>query len=438
MNQYLVEHQQSRCFSHIPLSFLTTHFKAKKEISPKEPSEDSAIIPLSIPDATLHCFRSIDDLPIDWDHLVDDRDIFLERAYLHHLENHPPHGLGFVYLLFYYQNEPVGLAYCQTYTIDLGRSIRDYSSGFFLGEKIKAWIGKTFSFNMLICGNSLLSGQHHLLFDDALVKADFFFTLVEEGIGKTADWLGSKGQKVDVLMVKDLKSPEKALSGKLDDNGFHLFPFQPSMVLHLESEWQTFEDYLSAMTSKYRVRVRRAFKKGKVLKRVELDVEHLDTYKDKLHELYQEVAEKADFSLLDLHPDYLPELKRTFKDELTILAYFVEGELVGYCTTLENGDELEAHFLGINESANYKYQLYLNMLYDMVKIGIDAKMDQIVFSRTALEIKSSVGAVPTCLSCYLRHQNGFLNRFLPFFVNYMEPEVSWKQRHPFKNVEPQN
>jgi len=38
--------------------------------------------------------------------------------------------------------------------------------------------------------------------------------------------------------------------------------------------------------------------------------------------------------------------------------------------------------------------LYLNMLYDMVCHSINKGFKQIIFARTALEIKSSVGAIP--------------------------------------------
>lgn len=435
MKQYLVEHQQSRCFSNIHFPFLLTPRQSDENVHPPSNSSSAVRFSLSHKDYYADCYTSIQDVPYDWDRLAEGQDLFMGRTYLAALENHPPEPMSFVYLVLFHHDQAVGLAYGQTYPIQLGESIRDYSSGSTWEERLKSWIGKTFSFHMLIFGNALLSGQHHLIFDDHQIKAGHFYELIQESWDKTAAWLRSTGKKVQVMMVKDLTEAEQQMTGKLEAAGFHNFPFQPSMSLKLQSGWNSFDDYLDAMSSKYRVRARRAFKKGKAMQRVELDTEHLPDYQSVMYDLYQNVAEKADFSLIELHPEYIPSLKKTYRDQFTILGYFVGQELVGYCTTLHNGAELEAHFLGIAPKANRKYQLYLNMLYDMIKIGIKLGVERIVFSRTALEIKSSVGATPEVLHCYLRHRNSLLNLLLPFFVRYLEPEVQWRQRHPFKNVD---
>lgn len=55
------------------------------------------------------------------------------------------------------------------------------------------------------------------------------------------------------------------------------------------------------------------------------------------------------------------------------------------------------------------------------------------FARTALEIKSSVGAVPENLYCYLRHQNPLVNKFTGTLLDYLKPVEEWLPRHPFKS-----
>ena len=75
--------------------------------------------------------------------------------------------------------------------------------------------------------------------------------------------------------------------------------------------------------------------------------------------------------------------------------------------------------------------LYLNMLYNMIDYAIGNGYEEIIFGRTALEIKSSVGAQPTKMIGFMQHSNYFLNKVLPFFFAYFEPEVRWKERSPF-------
>ncbi|MCB9266125.1 MAG: GNAT family N-acetyltransferase [Lewinellaceae bacterium] len=138
--------------------------------------------------------------------------------------------------------------------------------------------------------------------------------------------------------------------------------------------------------------------------------------------------------MINLPKGYFPALKQAMPQEFRVFGYYLDDVLVGFCSTLRNG-EMEAHFIGFKPEVNLKYQLYLNMLYDMIRAGLEEEqVERVVFSRTALEIKSSVGAEPVEMYCYLRHLNPVLNRALPTLVRWLEPEKeAWRQRHPFGN-----
>jgi hypothetical protein len=72
------------------------------------------------------------------------------------------------------------------------------------------------------------------------------------------------------------------------------------------------------------------------------------------------------------------------------------------------------------------------MLYDMIMYGINKNFEEIVFARTALEIKSSVGAKPEQLFGLIEHSNPILNRYMYKIFPFLEPEVIWQERNPFK------
>ena len=98
-----------------------------------------------------------------------------------------------------------------------------------------------------------------------------------------------------------------------------------------------------------------------------------------------------------------------------------------------NNKKLETYFLGYNPELQHEYQMYLNMLYNMANFGIENKMETIVFARTAMEIKSSIGAKPHTMYLYLKHTNNIIaNTVLKFIVKYMNPIREWQERHPFK------
>ena len=151
-----------------------------------------------------------------------------------------------------------------------------------------------------------------------------------------------------------------------------------------------------------------------------------------MHELYREVAAHADFNAFDLHPGYFTSMKQAFPQDFRVFGYYQQDELVGFCTTIRNGQSMEAHFLGFRNHLNASHQLYLNMLYDMAQTAIESGAYELVFARTAMEIKSSVGAEPQQLDCRLRHYHGPSNRLMPFFIRLLEPSVQWVQRHPFR------
>ncbi|HMP29029.1 MAG TPA: hypothetical protein PKD85_05490 [Saprospiraceae bacterium] len=115
-----------------------------------------------------------------------------------------------------------------------------------------------------------------------------------------------------------------------------------------------------------------------------------------------------------------------------IKGYFKDDQLVGFYTCLNNLGRLDAHFLGYDKAINEEHQLYLNMLYDMIQLGIDQKCYKIFMSRTAIEIKNSVGAVPYDMVCYFRHNNTLVNTFVKPIFEIYKPKNDHVLRSPFK------
>jgi hypothetical protein len=71
------------------------------------------------------------------------------------------------------------------------------------------------------------------------------------------------------------------------------------------------------------------------------------------------------------------------------------------------------------------------MLYDLVEEAILAKRESVDFGRTAMEIKSTVGAIPKEADVFLKFTNPLLNNLASFILKKNTKE-NWLQRHPFK------
>ena len=73
------------------------------------------------------------------------------------------------------------------------------------------------------------------------------------------------------------------------------------------------------------------------------------------------------------------------------------------------------------------------MLYNMVDFAIQNNFKTVVYARTAMEIKSSIGAKPFKMYIYVKHANNIIaNTVLSLIVKYMNPLRKWEERHPFK------
>ena len=125
-------------------------------------------------------------------------------------------------------------------------------------------------------------------------------------------------------------------------------------------------------------------------------------------------------------------MKSQCLDHFLLFGYYLEGKLVGFHTILLNGTVLETYFLGYDSKIQKENMLYLNMLYNMTEYGIEHGFKKIIFGRTALEIKSSIGAIPVKMSGFIYHNNKLIDKYLEKFFKKLEPNIEWQMRHPFK------
>ena len=112
--------------------------------------------------------------------------------------------------------------------------------------------------------------------------------------------------------------------------------------------------------------------------------------------------------------------------------YFKDEKLIGFNTLIKNGNQMVTYFLGYDETIQREKMLYLNMLYDMIAYSINKGFKEIIFARTALEIKSSVGAKPEEMFGFIQHSNALINSKMDKLFCYLEPKTEWQERNPFK------
>ena len=281
---------------------------------------------------------------------------------------------------------------------------------------------------LLIVGNVLLTGPYGFRFKsdlDASYKSRVIETASKELINhynKTADL------KIRSSLMKDFYINETP-----SIVGYNEFRVQPSMYLNLKDEWKSIEDYLSSIKSKYKVRYKRSRKKFAKLETHLMTHEELVQWNDRMYELFSATAKKADFNLFELHPKYFVAIHEVLGNDMLSYGIFENDKLIAFYTLIKNDHVAEAHFLGYDLVKNRDYQLYQNMLYNILETSIEKNVTELNLSRTALEIKSSAGAQPKDLNLLAKAENPLINKLLPFFLRIIVPKKEWVERNPFKD-----
>ncbi len=345
--------------------------------------------------------------------------LVLSPAFMKAMEEGLPLSLQQRYLVL---RDQAGTVACLSFQVTEFRALDDIrESAVWAGlwGKFKRLAARLGNFRLLVLGNMFMVGENGITARDTIAAG-----MVQQQLKGIMRVLALK-EKASVLIAKDFAAPQPGLKG------FHTLSFQPAMSLELQPEWTTFEDYLAAMASKYRVRARRAFKKAEDIRYVPLSLEAVVEHADTLTDLYKSVVRASGFGIVEAGPEYFIAMKRRLGADFQITACFSGETLCGFYSTLRNGEHLEANFVGFLPEFNRTTQLYLNMLYRIIMEAIALGMKKVAFARTALEIKSSVGARPEQALVYMAHVNPLLNLLLPAAVHFLEPQEEWVERHVF-------
>ena len=300
--------------------------------------------------------------------------------------------------------------------IKVSQLMRKILNMFFCNDHIK----------IMFCGNIFLSGEYGICFSDYKKQK----TIINN-VAITLDSIKETINPLHAIFIKDFENSSLIYSKGFENYGFTNINVEPNMLIYLSEKWKSFEDYKNALKSKYRIKANKADANSEKLKSKLLSKADLENFQDQLQNLYQNTIDNANFNAQVLNLDTYVKLKSKFKNNFIVKGYFLEEELVGFLSALKNNKSLDAHFIGLNYSLNKLHSIYPRILNDYVRLGIKCKVKQINLGRTASEIKSTIGAKPVKLTCYIKHKNRFVNLLIRPFLKKIQIK-SFKQHSPFK------
>jgi hypothetical protein len=370
----------------------------------------------------------VSELPEIWDSLSASN-VFLSKNYLNVLEESAPNNMKCHFIGLWDNSTLIGIALAQF--IDLNQLTTFGQRDHGLKTLIRNFIFKNFSSHVLFLGNNMLTGQNALMLHPNCNET-LAFTTLKNAISDLKHRYKSIHKKIHLTSIKDFGKNQISNFQKTVFTKEYRFSTQPNMVFTILSEWKSEEDYVTALLKKYRDQYKRARKKGEGIQKRKMHLEDIIRYEKTIYNLYFHVAKNAPFNTFFLAENHFRKLKENLKDKFLFYGYFSGDTLIGFNTLIKNGSVIDTYFLGYDETIQKDKMLYLNMLYDMIGYSIKHGYQQIIFARTALEIKSSVGAKPVPMFGLLQHSNPIIHAKIGTIFNYLEPKTVWNQRQPFK------
>jgi predicted N-acyltransferase len=374
-------------------------------------------------------FESINFVPEqEWNMVVPETKGLMRHPYLTAIENSAAGQRQSRYVLMYQGTTPVAAAIFhiivltgENYgTVKVTETALERLTNTFMGRA---------KMRVLVCGHTQISGDHGFIYTDAISPQQAYHALADacDKIRQAEKLSG----KIDLQLIKDFYEGEFESSNLLSEFSYHRFKVDPNMILKIRPDWNAFDDYLQAMNTKYRKKALSVIRQGSTLERRSLTAPEIQSDAAKIHELYLKVANKARFRINHFDCSYLVQLKLNLGRNFEFIGYYSDGEMVAFSTVIFWGDKCEAHAIGINYELNNDLALYQNILYDFVKISLTRKTRELILGRTAMEMKSNIGAEPHDMWCYIRHSGPLMNHAFKPIVNYIK-ETEWIQRSPFK------
>lgn len=371
-------------------------------------------------------YNSSAQLPEEWD-IIAEKNVFLSRNYLAVLEKAAPDNMQCHFIGLYKNKVLCGIALAQYINLKRINTFVEEKKSFCL----KDYLFKKFSSHIIVIGNNTLTGQNAYLLNDNIAENDAL-RLFEDVLQQLKREYRKKCIYVNLLAIKDFNESELPNFKGAGYKGYYQFCTQPNMIFNIRENWASIEDYLADMNTKYRTQYNRARKKAEGIEKRKLTVDEINQQQERIHQLYMTVAQNASFNTFHLPKNHFEVFKQQLQDNFLFYGYFIDRELVGFNTLVKNNNDMDTYFLGYDDSIQKEKMLYLNMLYDMVGYAIKKQFSHVIFARSAMEIKSSVGAKAEQVYGVIKHTNPILNYFMAKLFPYFDPKVEWKERSPFK------
>tara|TARA_B110000977_G_C11034063_1_gene476367 strand:+ start:573 stop:1688 length:1116 start_codon:yes stop_codon:yes gene_type:complete len=356
----------------------------------------------------------------EWNELLSDQNFFISPACVQILEAEHEDEIEPLYIVIKEKAKVIGIVYAQLFLIN-GNKLKEYinngNKGFNILNEIKVFLANKIHVKVGFLGNVFLSNEESYKFHSTKNQS-FLPSILELIVQET---------EAKFVLIPENYEDSTPLLGR---NCREIY-VEPDMQLKIPAEWTSFEDYIEAISSKYKKRYRSVLKKSSALEKRALSPSDLKRESTAMKRLFNNVFSKSKFNAAKFNTDVFYDLKLV-KENVSIFGYYYDDKLLGFASEIAINGILYAHFVGIDYQYNNTFEIYNRMLYEQIRYAIDHKLSLIKFGRTASEFKSTIGASPYKGYGYIYHPCKTIIKAASPILRLLKPK-DWTQRHPFKS-----
>lgn len=349
--------------------------------SPGRPRPTAEILRFA-PELRIERYSSIEQVPIaTWERLASRSAVGLEAAHLRAVEASRINDLHPYYLIGFHSGEPVGIAYCFAFDMDLTKLVTEDPPEVI--ATVKSWKPGFMELRLLEVGHIASLGTTVEARPE--LRGAFFGALARE-LEEIARLEGA-----DLGVVRDVEAGRYEEFRILEEEGYR--PAMGFPIARMKLEWTGFDGYLAALKHQKRANVRR---KRAALYAPEISVEVIEDYAphaERLAELWRQVAARhGEYEHERLTPAYFAAMARHLQGRSHVLAIKRHGTIVAFGLALIGDDEYFGMAEGLDDTVRDSYDLYSNMFFETVRVACELGKKTLNLGITTYDFKASLGA----------------------------------------------
>ena len=338
----------------------------------------------------------------DWEKVIADRNIYLSIPYLESLVSSTTKDIVVFYVIAYNDNkEPIVAGVFQLMPFIYKKSTLSLNFCKHLMPEKNS--DRNFTMNILCCGNMFSTGENGFLWREEICDQTEACELMIEA-SKQIKNDGNIKKKLSLVLFKEFWSQSIEHSDIFKNYNFKSFNVDVNMVLAIHPSWESMNDYLQSMKTKFRTKAKSTFKKSNALKIKSLSSDEILRYQDRISELFNNVLNRSKYSYGITYPSTFVAIKKALGEAFSFRAVFKEDLLIGFSTGFVQNKTFEANYVGLDYTYNFDFAVYQLLLYDYVDQAIRCEAKELQLGRTSELIKSALGAIPIDMKLYAKHK----------------------------------